>query len=140
MECGRSRTKGKQWNVRAEGLTPSQQRCSPGLQGAVHWPCTTCAMWNDGIFEVAHTLVGFGQRALVICVSSAKMIGAQREGELGCDGKGFGRKATRMDKGGFGGEARRVRACWRTEDVTWSKVVDSEGEGYSLSACIQYQG
>ena len=37
-----------------------------------------------------------------ICVPSAKRIGARREGELGCDGKKFGRKAT-VDEGGFGG-------------------------------------
>jgi len=38
-------------------------------------------------------------------MSSAKRFGAQREGELGCDGKRFDRKATRVDEGRFGGEA-----------------------------------
>jgi len=108
MESGRSRTKRKQWNVRTEGLTPSQQRCGPGLQGAVH---DVCDVERRDFRAGTHLWASANEPwAWAICVSSAKRIGAQREGELSCDGKKFGRKATRMDEGGFGGEAcRRVK-------------------------------
>jgi len=71
---------------------------------ACEGPCTTCAAWNDGISEVARPC-GCRPMSWAICVSSAKRIGAQREGKLSCDGKRFDRKAPRVDEGGFGGEA-----------------------------------
>ena len=62
--------------------------------------------------------------AWAICVSSAKRIGAQREGELGCDGKKFGRKAKRMDEGGFGGEACRSN-CRRVKRARRGGLIDT---------------
>jgi len=106
MASGGSRTKRKRWNVQTEGLVDTMFSKTPSIVVvlACEGPCTTCVAWNDGISEVARTC-GCRPMSWAICVSSAKRIGAQREGKLSCDGKRFDRKAPRVDEGGFGGEA-----------------------------------
>jgi len=139
MESGCSNTKKKHGNVRRKSThinRYSQQRHGPEREPTRKAPCTRDM--EQRVFRGGpHSWRLLTMLGRCACLRPRPgSFGAQRGEGLGHEGKGAGRMTTTVDKDGFGGEGCGMMmrggpgvaaiVVWRTEDVTWSKVLVSE--------------